>query len=273
VETGVLDLAPRDSNIQPEVDTFPDMKRSEGRVLEGLDRLGERLRAVRLRSRLSQMKLAELMGFNPTHGYKYILRLEKGNVPNPTFRTVASFLRCCGASWEEVSDVLPKLAGAPRPMARRPPAASAPAVRRAASPKGTVKPMRHVEKSTEAPATPAPGRRNGRPLRMRLRSDLVAERARRASSFWSRVDEVQTEVTEMLRAAKVLSSERHPYVAFVRPCCSTINAYSSARRSMVERRLDELVAEEASKGRDRVWLVRVKSLCIESLLAEENRSD
>jgi hypothetical protein len=71
----------------------------------------------------------------------------------------------------------------------------------------------------------------------------------------------------------MLSSDRHPYVAFVRPCCAVINAYSSTRRSMVERKLDDLVAEESAKGRDREWLVRVRSLCIESLMTEENRPD
>lgn len=249
------------------------MKRSQGRTLDGLERLGERLRAVRLRSELSQMKLAERMGFNPTHGYKYILRLEKGSVPNPTLRTIASFLAGCGAGWEELSDVLPNLRRAPESIGRRPSRAKASSARRAVSPKSTETPAQPAEKTDQAATTAAPKRRDGRPLRVKLRSDLVAERARRASSFWSRVDEVQSKVTEMLSKARVLSSERHPYVAFVRPCCSVINAYSSARRSMVERKLDDLVAEEAAKGRDLGWLVKVKSLCIESLLAEENRSD
>jgi transcriptional regulator with XRE-family HTH domain len=249
------------------------MKRSEGRVLDGLERLGERLRTVRLRAGLSQMRLAERMGFNPTHGYKYVLRLEKGSVPNPTLRTIVSFLAGCGAGWEDVSDVLPNLAGAPEPIARRTAGKRTSSARRGASPKSTEMPVRPEGDAEEASPKPAPGRGDSRPLRVKLRSDLVAERARRASSFWSRVDEVQGRVTEMLRTARMLSSERHPYVAFVRPCCSTISAYSSARRSVVESRLDDLVAEEEAKGRDRAWLVKVKSLCIESLLAEENRSD
>lgn len=247
------------------------MKRSERRALDGLDRLGERLRTVRLRAGLSQMKLAGLMGFNPTHGYKYVLRLEKGNVPNPTFRTIVSFLAGCGAGWEDVSDVLPDLARAPESIAR-PARGRTTAARRATSAKSTETPVRAKTGAQEAAPKPASKRRDSRPLRLKLRSDLVAERARMASSFWARVDEVQGRVTEMLRTARMLSSERHPYVAFVRPCCSIINAYSSARRSMVERKLDDLVAEEEAKGRDRGWLVRVKSLCIESLLAEENRS-
>jgi len=247
------------------------MKRSEARALGGLEQLGERLRDIRLKSGLSQMKLAELMGFNPTHGYKYVLRLEKGSVPNPTLRTIVSFLAGCEAGWEDVSDVLPSLAGASERTARRSSGAKTLPTRRAARKSAETSGPAEERVGGTMPE-PAPAHRDGRPLRLKLRSDLLAERARRASSFWSRVDDVQSRVTEMLRAARMLSSERHPYVAFVRPCCSVINAYSSARRSMVERKLDDLVEEEAAKGRDRGWLVKVKSLCTESLLAEENRS-
>ncbi|MGQ9708006.1 MAG: helix-turn-helix domain-containing protein, partial [bacterium] len=75
--------------------------------LQGLDVLGSRLRELRLRAGISQMKLAEILGLNPTHGYKYILRLEKGLVPNPTMRTITGYLIACGASWQELAAVLP----------------------------------------------------------------------------------------------------------------------------------------------------------------------
>ena len=51
------------------------------------------------------------MGFNPTHGYKYILKLEKGTVPNPTLRTIVGYLEACGAGWPDVVDVMPGSTG------------------------------------------------------------------------------------------------------------------------------------------------------------------
>ncbi len=67
------------------------MGRKKHEALNGLAELGDQLRSIRLKADLSQMRVSELMGFNPTHGYKYILKLEKGTVPNPTLRTVISY--------------------------------------------------------------------------------------------------------------------------------------------------------------------------------------
>ena len=47
-------------------------------ALHGLEAMGARLKRIRMQSGLSQMKVARLIGFDPSHGYKYILRLEKG---------------------------------------------------------------------------------------------------------------------------------------------------------------------------------------------------
>ncbi len=78
--------------------------------LTRLEELGARLKNIRVKAKISQMKLAEILGLNPIHGYKYILRLEKGLVPNPTLRTIAGFLSACGATWQDIADVLPGLA-------------------------------------------------------------------------------------------------------------------------------------------------------------------
>ncbi|MCX7732899.1 MAG: helix-turn-helix domain-containing protein [candidate division WOR-3 bacterium] len=77
--------------------------------LEGLAALGSRLRELRLAAGISQMKLAEILGLNPTHGYKYILRLEKGLVPNPTLRTITGYLHACNAGWQDIADVITEI--------------------------------------------------------------------------------------------------------------------------------------------------------------------
>lgn len=77
--------------------------------LEGLEELGSKLRELRVRAGISQMKLAEILGLNPTHGYKYILRLEKGLVPNPTIRTITGYLTACNAGWQEIADVISRI--------------------------------------------------------------------------------------------------------------------------------------------------------------------
>ena len=83
------------------------MGRKARPAMLGLEALGARLKQVRLQAGLSQMKLAKLIGFDPAHGYKYILRLEKGQVPNPTLRTIAACLEACSSTWQAVVDVLP----------------------------------------------------------------------------------------------------------------------------------------------------------------------
>src|SRR5512136_2934823 len=83
------------------------MGRKARPAMRGLGALGARLKQIRQQSGLSQMKLAKLIGFDPAHGYKYILRLEKGQVPNPTLRTIAACLEACGAKWQAIVDVLP----------------------------------------------------------------------------------------------------------------------------------------------------------------------
>ena len=219
---------------------------SERKKLLGLDALGARLRGLREKAGLSQMELARRMGFNPTHGYKYVLRLEKGLVANPTLRTIAGCLEACGAGWTDIADVLPGTGAPPAPEAPRRPAE---------------KPARAARPKPPPDRPPAPAV-DPRPLRVRLRSDLIARRAERAGRYWQEVAQAEEEAGRLMRTLRVLSSAHHDYIAFVRPCCSVIQAFASARPGVVEHELDQLVRRTAARGLDAGILEQIRDSCL-----------
>ena len=59
------------------------MGRKARPAMAGLEELGFRLKDLRTKAGISQMELSRRIGFDPTHGYKYILRLEKGLSAQP----------------------------------------------------------------------------------------------------------------------------------------------------------------------------------------------
>lgn len=176
--------------------------------LDSLVALGARLRELRKTVGLSQMKLSEKLGFNPAHGYKYVLRLEKGQVPNPTLRTIAAVLASCGATWSDIADVLP---GVPAVTPHRPkPKASRPDEPAPACP---------------APAEPAPRRvrrRDGRPVRELLRQRRLEEKARQAEIFWTRTRLAESRIHELLEHARVPAAVRAGYIDYARAQCRAL---------------------------------------------------
>jgi len=232
------------------------MGRHSHPALPGMTVLGARLREVRMKSGISQMKLAERLGFDPTHGYKYVLRLEKGLVPNPTLRTIAGFLDACAATWQDIADALPLNVGtaAPRPVAAatrsRPPEAPAPEPAPAGPPPA---------------ASPPPKRRDTRPLREQLRALRIKERTDHAQRFWQSVHEAEEKTRAVLRSLRVISSRHPDYLAFLRSSCMAIDSLSSTRPEVVDAELLRQLQAAAKRGLDRKTLERIQSICSDTL--------
>lgn len=238
-------------------------------ALRGLDALGARLKRIRQQAGLSQMKLARLIGFDPAHGYKYVLRLEKGQVPNPTLRTIAACLEACGAGWQSVADVLPATgdlitAGAAQAPTGQDgkPTLSPPAP-------GSEPPTATAQSTSpsSAPAPPAASAprlpKDSRPLRERLRLQRIQGRELRTQRFWSSVKLCEEAVRSLLHSLPGSSRLQHAYLSFARSCCSTIDAYEDTRPEAVERELAKLIPPTVEKGLDRRLLLRIQSACLE----------
>jgi transcriptional regulator with XRE-family HTH domain len=232
------------------------MGRHSHPALPGMTVLGARLREMRLKSGISQMKLAERLGFDPTHGYKYVLRLEKGLVPNPTLRTIAGFLEACAATWQDVADVLPLnvAAAALRPAA----AATRSQPREAPAPEP-------VPAGPPPTAAPPPKRRDSRPLREQLRARRIEERTDHAHRFWQSVHAAEEKARGVLRSLRVISSGHPDYLAFLRSSCMAIDSLSSARPEVVDAELLRQLQAAAKRGLDRKTLERIQSICAETL--------
>jgi transcriptional regulator with XRE-family HTH domain len=63
--------------------------------------IGKLLSKIREKSGLSQIEVAERIGFSKKFGQGYISRLEKGKAKNPPIQTILLYLRACGESWPE----------------------------------------------------------------------------------------------------------------------------------------------------------------------------
>jgi transcriptional regulator with XRE-family HTH domain len=223
--------------------------------LHGLEALGARLKQIRQQSGLSQMKLAKLIGFDPAHGYKYVLRLEKGQVPNPTLRTIAACLEACGAAWQAIADVLPATGTVAAPTRHSRPVSPHPVLGPMTS--GPRPPT--PDRSPSPP--PPPRRKDSRPMREQLRSRRIEERELHTRRFWSGVKQADDATTALLHSLRVPSALHRPYLSFARACCSTIDAFQAARPEVVERELAKLVQPAVTQGLDRKMLAQIQSAC------------
>jgi transcriptional regulator with XRE-family HTH domain len=230
------------------------MGRKKRPAMAGLGELGARLRQLRQRAGISQMKLARAIGFDPAHGYKYILRLEKGSVPNPTLRTVAAIIEACGATWPDVADVLPATGTGDAQLHAR-----ASAVER--------EPESRAPESEPAPAgrQPSPDaparRKDSRPMREQLRSRRIEERSLRTQLFWKRVKQAEEAARALLRDLHTPAPRQEAYLAFCRACCSTLDALATARPEVVGKELGRAAQAATQQGLDRSILARIQSVC------------
>jgi transcriptional regulator with XRE-family HTH domain len=252
--------------------------------MAGLPALGGRLKELRQKAGISQMKLAELIGFDPKHGYKYVLRLEKGLVPNPTLRTIAAFLEACGAAWQSVADVLPATGtvSAPTPsqssIVNRQSEIPSPAPSAPQSKIGNRKsqiavppsPAPSPQSLAPSPSPPAPPRRkDSRPMREQLRSQRIEQRQLRTKRFWETVQQAEEATRKVLHSSRVPAGQQPAYRVFARQSCSTLDALESARPELAERELGKSADAASKQGLDRGILNQILAICIHTFRSQE----
>ena len=82
--------------------------------------MGARLREIRRRRGLTLDEVASRMGLSGEGRHNLVARLESGRIASPQLRTVALFLRACGAKWFEFSDLLDRVELPPEPKLEPP---------------------------------------------------------------------------------------------------------------------------------------------------------
>jgi len=255
------------------------MGRKARPALCGLEAMGARLKQIRMQSDLSQMKLAKRIGFDPAHGYKYIIRLEKGQVPNPTLRTIAACLEACGAPWQAIVDVLPSTGTVAAPgsssIVHRPSSIiQSPDPRPQSLPPipTPLSPQSRIENQKSGIPAP-PRRKDSRPMREQLRSRRIAEHELHSRRFWSGVKQVDDATTALLHSSRVPSRLHRAYLNFARACCSTIDAFEAARPEVTERELAKLVQPAAAQGLDPRLLAQMQSACTRVFRSQSSARD
>ncbi|MEO0019798.1 MAG: helix-turn-helix transcriptional regulator [candidate division WOR-3 bacterium] len=212
--------------------------------LEGLEALGARLKELRLKSGISQMKLAELLGLNPTHGYKYILRLEKGLVPNPTMRTITGYLNVCGANWQDIADVLPVIGTATAESKQEE--------------KKTAEPVVHLPYQPEKTKT--------QPEDKLLLVTGLKKKEASTPDFWQLVAKAQRLSNEVLRLHHLSPTSRRLFYSFVRAVCTVVA--QTPQEEAVPSQLNSLIKQAVKQGLDENLLNRLKTVCL-NLWAEK----
>jgi transcriptional regulator with XRE-family HTH domain len=204
--------------------------------LQGLTPLGAKLRELRLNAGISQMKLAEMLGLNPAHGYKYILRLEKGLVPNPTLRTITGYLKACNAGWQDIADVLTQID---------------------LTETGHTEPEKKPEPVIIAPYLPetAPGTKQFAAVPPAINQTRLSK-----ENFWQLVQKALDRTWSELRTLNLAPNTRRALLTFVRSLCLTITRYPPRNlESELQRLLDLFILQ----GLDKNLLTRVQQICIE----------
>lgn len=211
------------------------MTGSKKHALQGLDALGSRLREIRIKAKISQMKLAELLGLNPTHGYKYILRLEKGLVPNPTLRTITGFLAACGATWKDIADVLPSIGI--NPAAESKPTPSEPVI---------IPPAKSsIEAISWVGALP----------------DESGVKKLFSEQFWRQVKIAQDHIWDLLRISHQTGVKRRHYFTFVRSVCALIAQFNTDPKAL-NSALKNISQRAAKQGLEPQILNQIKQVCL-----------
>ncbi len=227
------------------------MPKKKKTALTGLEDFGARLRELRLRAKISQMKLAEILGLNPTHGYKYILRLEKGLVPNPTLRTIAGFLSACGATWQDIADVLPTLATKTE-KEKEPAPPSEPTI---------IPPHQPFPGVEEIPIATAP----------ELQINPV-----RTQQFWHLVKKIEHQLWNTLRLTQQSPAMQRGYLTFLRSVCVTLALLTKSDHGYLEkavnqtedlpRELEPLRTQAIKQGLDPQLINQIAKACVAAFL-------
>ena len=98
-------------------------------------------------------------------------------------------------------------------------------------------------------------------MREQLRSRRLEERTLRTQHFWSGVKQADETTTALLHSLRVPFALHRAYLTFARACCSTIDAFESARPEVVERELARLVQPAVAQDLDRKILAQIQSTC------------
>lgn len=203
-----------------------------------MEALGSRLKMLRLKAGISQMKLAEILGLNPTHGYKYILRLEKGLVPNPTLRTITGYLNACNAGWQDIAEVLPQIK-LTETRSSEPEKLNEPVIVTPYTPESTsATAMLIIEK-------------NGRD-----KIEISKEK------YWDLVQKVIDHTWAELQTSNLLPGSRRSIFTFIRSVCLTI---TRSQPENLNSRLEQLLNLWEKQVPDKNLLIRVQNLCLEIL--------
>jgi transcriptional regulator with XRE-family HTH domain len=197
------------------------------------------------------MQLAQAIGFNPTHGYKYILRLEKGLVPNPTLRTIAAILDALHSSWQEIADVLPSIS-APKPIPQPVP----PVV---------IEPQPH----TPAVSTSAGVPRGSRPLREWLRLQRRQNQHERIRLRWEQTAAAIERAEPLIAQLPAARARRAEYLMFIRNTISTLTSISSPQPRLVEAALERDLKQALARELEPDLLRELQRICRETALSRQ----
>lgn len=201
--------------------------------LEGLAALGSRLRELRLAAGISQMKLAEMLGLNPTHGYKYILRLEKGLVPNPTLRTITAYLNACNAGWRDIADVIAEIRLG---------------TEEAETPKPEAGHKTGTAQTEPVIITTAPS------ARPELVANLTAEK------FWQLVQQTLDRARSHLMTQDISTANWHTIFTYIRSVCRLI---TSSTPETLDGQLENLNRLTSRQGLEPELLRQLLQICLE----------
>jgi len=98
-------------------------------------------------------------------------------------------------------------------------------------------------------------------MREQLRSRRIEERELRTRRFWSSVKQADAATVALLHSQRVPSALHRAYLSFARACCSTIDAFETARPELTDRELAKLVQPAVAQGLDRRILAQIQPAC------------
>ena len=98
-------------------------------------------------------------------------------------------------------------------------------------------------------------------MREQLRSRRIEQHELRTRRFWSGVKQTNEATNALLHSLRIPSSLHRAYLSFARTCCSTVDAYETARPGTTERELARLVQPAVAQGLDRKMLAQIQSAC------------
>ncbi|MCX8014918.1 MAG: helix-turn-helix domain-containing protein [candidate division WOR-3 bacterium] len=212
--------------------------------------MAEKLKKVRKESGLSQKEVGIRMGLKMDSAQAYIARLERGEIKNPSLKTILDYLSVCNYAW---SKFFSELSAIQFNLSHNE------IMRKVEIPRYYQKIDRDVAKYTHSIQTKFSQKQNIKPLTLQKQEKMATEFLK----YRTVIEQIEQEVTKLMGNTEEPGLVNQFYKSFARECYRTLKTHGLSPKSEAKLRARFLIWQ--NRGLKRELLEKVKEIAIKYL--------